>query len=48
MSNSKDLTDDEQGFEDDGVAVEGEEEVNLLHQTGEAGGIYVSLVGKLW
>ena len=33
MNNSKDLTDDEEGFEDDGVAVEGEEEVNLEHQS---------------
>ena len=33
MNNSKDLTDDEEGFEDDGVAVEGEEEMDLEHQS---------------
>ena len=38
MNNSKDLTGDEEGFEDDGVAEEGEkEEINLEHQSRRRG-----------
>ena len=37
MNKSKDQTDDEEEFEDDGLAVEGEEEVNFEHQSRRRG-----------